>query len=77
MHEGVAIALYGDDSWRMAVAEKKKLNVMEMRCLKNMSELTHMDQVRNEVVRRSTGIMRDGWSSRAECVEVVWTQREN
>ena len=34
--------------------------------------VTHLDQVRNEAVQR-TGVTRVGWTSRAVCVEVVWT----
>ena len=41
----------------MAVAEKKRLDVMQMRCLRSMCGVTHMDQVRNEEVQRRTGVM--------------------
>ena len=38
LYEGVAVptALYWPETWAMAVAEKKRLNVMEMRCLRSM-----------------------------------------
>ena len=38
LYEGIAVAtaLYGSETWSIAVAEKKKLNVIEMRCLGNM-----------------------------------------
>ena len=44
-YEGIAVltTLYGAEIWSMAVAEKKKLNVMEMRCLKSMCGVTCMD----------------------------------
>ena len=42
-------ALYGTETWSIAVAEKKRLNVMEMRCLMSMCGVTCMNQVRNEV----------------------------
>ena len=77
LYEGVAVptALYGAETWSMAVAEKKKLNVMGMMCLRIMCGGTCIDQTRNEV-RRKTGVMRVGWLSRA-VVEVVWTHGEN
>ena len=40
----------------MAVAERKILNVMEVRCLRNMCEITCMDEVRNEEVCRTGGM---------------------
>ena len=51
LYEGVAVstALYGAETWSMAVAEKMILNVIEMRCLRSMCGVTLMDQVRNEV----------------------------
>ena len=51
LYEGVTVptALYRAETWNMGVAEKKKLNVMEMRCLKSMCGVMCMDQVRNEV----------------------------
>ena len=61
----------------MAVSKKKRLNLMEMRCLKSMCRVKCMNQVRNKEVQRRTGVMRVGWLSRAGCVEVVWTHGEN
>ena len=59
LYEGVAVLTgrYGVETWSMAVAEKKRLNVMMMRCLRNICGVTCMEQVRNEVWRR-TGVMR-------------------
>ena len=47
----------------MAVVEKR-LNVMEMRCLRSMCEVMYMDWVRNEDVQTRTGFTRflSGWS---------------
>ena len=42
--------IYGAITWSMALAEKKWLNVMEIRCPRVMCGLTHKDQVRNEEV---------------------------
>ena len=43
----------------MRSAERKKVNVLEMNCLKNLVEMSRMDRVRNEEVRRRAGIERE------------------
>ncbi len=43
----------------MGVTEKRRLNVMEMMCLRSMCEVTLMDRVRNEEVRRRSGDARE------------------
>ncbi len=55
LYEGIVVpmALYGAGTWNMGAVERKRLNVMEMRCLRNMCGVTRMDQVRNEEVRRT------------------------
>ncbi len=60
LYEGVAIptALYGAETWNMGAAERKRLNVMEMRSLRSMCGVTRMDRVRNEEVRRRTGVVK-------------------
>ncbi len=42
LYKGVVVltALYGAETWNMGAAERKKLNVMEMRCLRNMCGIT-------------------------------------
>ena len=57
----------------VAVA-KKKLNVLEMRCLRSMCRVMCMDRVRNGMVQRRIDVMRVDWLSRAVCIYVVWTQ---
>ena len=39
----------------MKAGERKKLNVVEMNCLRNMRGVTHRDLMRNEEVRRRGG----------------------
>ena len=51
--------LYAAETLSMGVPERKRLKVMKMRCLRNMCGVTRMDQVRNEVVQRGTGITRE------------------
>ena len=42
-------AIYGTEM-SMGVAEKKSLNVMEIRCLRSMCEVMCMNEVRSEEV---------------------------
>ena len=42
----------------MRSAERRKLNVLEMKCLKSLVVVWRMDRVRNEEVRRRAGIER-------------------
>ena len=59
------MSLYGADAWGMRSAEKRKVNVLEMKCLRNLVGVSRMDQVRNEEVRRRAGIERQ-LASRAD-----------
>ena len=52
----VLIALYRAETWSMTVAEKKRLNVMEMKCLKSMCGIMHMDRVKNKELQKRTGV---------------------
>ena len=45
----VPTALYGTEAWGMRSAERRKLNVVEMKCLKNLVGVSRMDGVNNEV----------------------------
>ena len=59
----------------MSSAERRKANVLEMKWLRRIVEVSGMDSVRNEEVRRRVGIERElasisdqralGWLSRA------------
>ncbi len=42
LYEGVVVptALYGSETWNMGAVERKRLNVMEMRCLRSMCGVT-------------------------------------
>ena len=61
LYEGVIVptALYGADAYGVRSAERKKVNVLEMKCLRNLVEVSRMDRVRNEEVRRRAGIERE------------------
>ena len=40
----------------MRDAERRKVNVLEMKCLRSLVEVSRMDRVINEEVRRRAGI---------------------
>ena len=51
----VQTALYGAEAWGMRKAETRKVNVLEMKCLRRLVGASRMDGVRNEEVRRRAG----------------------
>ena len=53
LFEGVIVptALYGAEAWGMRSAERRKVNVLEMKCLRSLVGVSRMDRVRNEEVR--------------------------
>ena len=61
LHEGLIVptALYGAEAWGTRSAERIKVNVLEMKCLRSLVGLSLMDRVRNEEVCRRAGIERE------------------
>ena len=61
LNDGVIVPtqLYGADAWGMRSAERRKVNVLEMKCFRSLVGVSRMDRVWNEKVRRSTGIERE------------------
>ena len=57
LYEGVIVptALYGAVVWSMRSAERRKVNGLEMKCLRSLVGVSRMDRVRNEEVRRRAG----------------------
>ena len=55
----VPTALYGAQAWSMRSPERRKVNVLEMKYLRSLVGVSHMDRVRNEVVRRRVVIERE------------------
>ena len=43
----------------MISAERRKVNVLEMKCLRGLVGVSRMDRVRNEEVHRGAGIERE------------------
>ena len=58
LYEGIIVptALYGAEAWGMRSAERKNMNVLEVKCLKSLVGVSRMDRVRSEEVRRRAGI---------------------
>ena len=73
LYEGVMAptALYGAEAWGMRNAERRKLNVLEMKCLRSLVGVLRMDRVRNEEVSRRAGIER-GLASRVDHRVLRW-----
>ena len=67
----VPTALYAADTWGMKADDKKRLDVMEMRCLRSMCGVTRWDRLRNEEIRRRTGVLLE-LSKRAEQKGLRW-----
>ena len=55
----------------MRSAERRKLNVLKMKCLTSLVGVPRMDRVRNEEARRRTGIERE-LASRADQRVLRW-----
>jgi len=61
LYESVIVptVLYGAETWCLSAAERKKVDVFEMKCLRSMLGVTRRDRVRNEMVRERTGVVRE------------------
>ena len=55
----------------MRSAERRKVNVLEVKCLRSLVGVSRMDRVRNEEVRRRVGIERE-LASRADQRVLIW-----
>ena len=74
LHEGVQpvpTALCGAEAWGMRTAERRKVNVLEMKCLRSLVGASRMDRVWNEEVRWRAGIERE-LTSRADQRVLRW-----
>ena len=67
LYEGVIVptALYGAEACGMRSAERREVNVLEMKCLKSLVGVSRMNRVKNEELRRRAGIERE-LASRAD-----------
>ena len=73
LYEGIIVptALYGAGVCGMRSAERRKVNVLEMKCLRSLVGVTRMDRFWNEEVRRRAGIERE-LASRADQRVLRW-----
>ena len=55
----------------MRSAEKRKMNVLEMKCLRSLVGVSRMDRVRNEEVRRRA-VIESELASRADRRVLRW-----
>ena len=57
LYEGVIVptALYGAEAWGMRSAERRKVNVLEMKYSRSLVGVSRLDRVRNEEVRIYVG----------------------
>ena len=58
MYESIVVptVMYGSETWSMGVKERKRLDVMEMKCLRSMCGISIRDRVRNEVIRKKVRV---------------------
>ena len=61
----------------MRSAEKRKMNVLEMKCSRNLIRVSRMDIVRNKEVRRRAGIETELASRADQSIEMVWSYGKN
>ena len=61
LYEGVIVPtpLYEPEAWDMRSAERRTVNVLEVKCFKSLVVVSRMDRVRNEEVHRRAGIKRE------------------
>ena len=71
LYEGVNVqtGLYGAEAWGMKSAERRKVNILEMKCLRSLVGVSRMDRGRNEEVCMRAGLERE-LASRAD--QRVW-----
>ena len=51
----IPTALHRAEARGMRSAERRKVNILDMKCLRSLVGLSRMDRVRNEKVRRRAG----------------------
>ena len=75
--EIVPTTLYGAEAWGMRSAERRKVNVLEIKCLRSLVGVSRIDRVRIEAVHRRPGIERELASRADQSVEMVWACGKN
>ena len=55
----VKTELYGAVAWGLRIAERRKENDLEMKCLRSLLGVSRIDRIWDEEVRRKAGIERE------------------
>ena len=73
LHEGIIVPteLYRAEAWGMRSAERRKVNVLQMKCLGSLVGVSRMDRVRNEEVSRRAGEERELASRVDQSIKMV------
>ena len=73
LYEGVIVptALYGAEAWGMRSGERRKVNVLEMKCLRSLVGVSRIDGVGNEEVR-IRAVMERVFASKADQRVLRW-----
>ena len=77
LYEGVIVPTVRSRGMGYENGGEKKVNAFQMKCLKSLVGVSRMDRVRNEEVRRKSGIERELASRADQSVEKVWARGEN
>ena len=79
LYEGVIVStsLQGADACGMRSAQRRKVNVLEIWCLKSSVGVSQIDRVRNEEVCRRAEIERELASRADQSIEMVWANGKN
>ena len=79
LYEGVIVptSLCGAEALGMRSAERRKVNVLEMKCLRSLVGVPRMDRVRNEDLRRRAEMEMEAASRADQSIEMVWACGKN
>ena len=79
LYEGVIVptALYGAQTWAMKSAKRRKVYLLEMKCLRSLVGVSRIDRVGNEEVRRRAEIERELASRADQRALGVWECGKN
>jgi hypothetical protein len=69
--------LYGSEVWAASAEDRRRMGVMEMKCMRAMCGVKLMDSVKNKEVQRRCGSeISIGERTDGKYVEVVWSSGE-
>jgi hypothetical protein len=62
MYEGIVVPtlLYGSEVWAASADDRRRMGVIEMKCMRAMCGVSIRDRIRNEEVRRRCGSELEG-----------------